>query len=88
MERALAGLITGNLEKVFLRYPKRWWPAVQIMQIMAAPAGRWAEWYDLQGLTGAPVVFGFAGGSAARERSQDDATVAAEAAAVLQSAFG
>ena len=34
------------------------------------------------------VVFGFAGGSAARERSQDDATVAAEAAAVLQSAFG
>ena len=37
---------------------------------------------------GAPVVFGFAGGSAARERSRDDAMVAAQAAAVLESAFG
>ena len=88
VERALQSLISGNLEKVFLRYPKRWWPDVQIMQIMSAPAGRWAEWYNLQGLTGAPVVFGFAGGSAARERSSDDAMVAAQAAAVLESAFG
>ncbi|HNE89681.1 MAG TPA: FAD-dependent oxidoreductase [Actinomycetota bacterium] len=88
VEQALAGLITGNLEKVFLRYPKRWWPDVQIMQIMSAPDARWAEWYDLQALTGAPVVFGFSGGAAARQRSGDDAKVAAEAAAVLQSAFG
>ncbi|HRY09516.1 MAG: FAD-dependent oxidoreductase [Actinobacteria bacterium] len=88
VERALDDLLTGNLEKVFLRYPKRWWPQVQIMQIMSAPSGRWAEWYDLQGLTDAPVVFGFSGREAARERSPDDATVAGEAAAVLQSAFG
>jgi polyamine oxidase len=88
VEQALQSLISGNLEKVFLRYPKRWWPDVQIMQIMSAPAGRWAEWYNLQGLTGAPVVFGFTGGSAAGERSSHDATVAAEAAAVLESAFG
>jgi len=88
VERALDSLISGNLEKVFLRYPKRWWPDVQIMQIMSAPAGRWAEWYNLRSLTGAPVVFGFAGGSAARERSRDDEMVAAQAAAVLESAFG
>lgn len=88
VERALDSLITGNLEKVFLRYRKRWWPDTQIMQIMSAPAGRWAEWYDLQGLTGAPVVFGFSGGRAARERPADDAAAAAEAAEVLESAFG
>jgi monoamine oxidase len=88
VEQALQQLITGNLEKVFLRYPARWWPQVQIMQIMSAPGGRWAEWYDVQGLTEAPVVFGFAGGSAARERSTDDAVLAAQAAGVLESAYG
>ncbi|MFN8184790.1 MAG: FAD-dependent oxidoreductase [Candidatus Nanopelagicales bacterium] len=88
VDRALQQLITGNLEKVFLRYPRRWWPDVQIMQIMSAPHQRWSEWYDLQALTGAPVVFGFSGGRSARARSRDDDEVAAEAASVLRSAFG
>ena len=71
-ERALQSLISGNLslslspQKVFLRYPKRWWPDVQIMQIMSAPAGRWAGVVQPAGASpGAPVVFGFAGGGAA-----------------------
>ncbi len=88
VDQALHGLITGNLEKVFLRYPTRWWPDVEIMQVMAAPGDRWAEWYDLQSLTGAPVVFGFAGGSATFGRPAEDAVLAAQAAAVLESAFG
>ena len=84
---ALDALITGNLEKVFLRYPDRWWPGVQVMQIMSSPDQRWSEWYDLMALTGAPVVFGFSGGASARARSADDAVVAAEAAAVLESGY-
>ncbi len=84
---ALDLLITGNLEKVFLRYPDQWWPNVQIMQAMNSPAQRWSEWYNLVGLTGAPVTFGFSGGAAALERDRDDAMVAQEAAAVIQAAF-
>ena len=84
---ALDGLITGNLEKVFLRYPQQWWPDVQIMQAMGSVGSRWSEWYNLVGLTGAPVVFGFSGGSSARERAADDAAVSQEAAGVIESAF-
>jgi hypothetical protein len=84
---ALESLITGNLEKVFLRYPQQWWPDVQIMQAMGSVGSRWSEWYNLVGLTGAPVVFGFSGGSSARERAADDAAVSQEAAGVIESAF-
>jgi monoamine oxidase len=84
---ALGSLITGNLEKVFLRYPDRWWPEVQVMQVMSSPDQRWSEWYDLMARTGDPVVFGFSGGASARARSADDAVVAAEAASVLESGY-
>ena len=87
VREAVGSLITGNLEKVFLRYPTAWWPDSQILQVESAPAQRWAEWYDLRGLTGAPVVFGFAGGSTALARPADDAGTAAEAAAVLSAAY-
>ncbi len=84
---AAESLITGNLEKVFLRYPQPWWPDAQILQVESAPAQRWAEWYDLRVLTGAAIVFGFAGGSAALTRPEDDAGVAIEAAEVLSAAY-
>ncbi len=84
---AVDSLITGNLEKVFLRYPQQWWPNVAIMQAMGSAGSRWSEWYNLVGLTDAPVVFGFSGAASARERSQDDAAVSQEAAGVIESAF-
>lgn len=84
---ALDALITGNLEKVFLRYPRVWWPGYQVLQVLGAPERRWAEWYPLQDLVGAPVIFGFAGGKAARRRPTDDPRAAAQARAVLEAAF-
>jgi monoamine oxidase len=85
---AADSLDTGNLEKVFLRYPVSWWPDAQIMQVESAPGGRWAQWYDLRALVGAPFVFGLSGGSAARSRPSDDAACADQAAAVLARAYG
>ncbi len=84
---ALDGLITGNLEKVFLRYGEVWWPDAQVLQIVSAPDQRWAEWYPLTELTGAPLIFGFSGGRAARERPTADPDCAAEAANALETAF-
>lgn len=88
VRRALDGLITGNLEKAFLRYPKNWWPDRTVLQVLHAPRGRWAEWYNLVPLVQAPVIFGFSGGPAAPRRPADDAAAAAEARRVLDRAYG
>lgn len=83
----LDGLTTGNLEKVFLRYGSAWWPDRQVLSIAGAPGLRWSEWYNLQGLVGAPVVFGFSGGRSSPTRPADDAALVRQASGVLERAF-
>ncbi len=87
MRRAVDGLTTGNLEKVFVEYATPWWPHRQLLQVTESPNDRWTEWYDLRALTGRPVVFGFSGGSAARRRPKSDEACAAEAVDALQTAY-
>lgn len=87
VQQAVNGLTTGHLEKVVLAYQRQWWPTVQVMQVMSAPGGLWSEWYDLQGVTGQPLVVGFSGGGGALARPADDAACAAQAAGTLESAF-
>lgn len=87
MARAAADLRTGSLEKAALAYPRRWWPDVTLLQVMAAPGMRWTEWFDLTAVCGATVVLGLSGGSAALRRPGDDDAVAAEAAGTLAAGF-
>ena len=87
-ERAVNGLITGNLEKAYLQYEQAWWPDVQVMQVMSTPSQLWAEFYNMQGITGSPVVCGFSGGSHIRDRPADDQECAAQAAEVLRRSYG
>lgn len=84
---ALSGLITGNLEKVFLQYERVWWPDVQVLQIVSAPEQRWSEWYNLARVTDRPFIFGFSGGSAALGRPAADSSLATEATDILQQAY-
>ncbi len=83
----LDGLTTGNLEKVFLRYQKQWWPDRQILGVLNAPGLRWSEWYNLAGLVGAPVIFGFCGGTSAWSRPGDDVALVRQAQTVVESAY-
>ena len=85
---ALASLAMGDLEKVVLQYPSRWWPDATVLGIVGTPGRRWSEWFDLTGLVGSPTIVGFSGGSAAASRPRSDAACIAEAHAVLASAFG
>ncbi|MGI9186704.1 MAG: FAD-dependent oxidoreductase [Gaiellales bacterium] len=87
VRRAIDGLVMGSLEKVILQYPERWWPDAQVLGVVGGPARRWAEWYDLTALLGAPTVVGFSAGAAAAARPRTDAACVAEAATVLQRAF-
>lgn len=84
---ALAGLTTGNLEKVFLSYPEVWWPAAQVLQVMSAPARRWSEWYPMDPLVESAIIMGLSGGAAALTRSGTDDEVAGEAAGTLWAAY-
>lgn len=84
---ALAGLTTGNLEKVFLSYPEVWWPAAQVLQVMSAPDRRWSEWYPMDPLVDSAVIMGLSGGATALTRSGTDDEVASEAAGTLWAAY-
>ncbi len=84
---ALSLLTTGNLEKVFLEYPRPWWPQVQVLGVSDAPEQRWTQFYDLSTLVDSPVLVGLAGGAAATTRPPSDAECAAEAADVLATAY-
>ncbi|HPE12065.1 MAG: FAD-dependent oxidoreductase [Actinobacteria bacterium] len=83
----LDALTTGNLEKVFLRYEKQWWPDRQILGVLNAPGLRWSQWYNLIGLVDAPVIFGFCGGTSAWSRPGDDAALVRQAQTVVESAY-
>lgn len=94
---ALRSLVTGNLEKVVLRYDERWWGHHQVYGIVGggaagAPAGseaalRWTEFYDLTDVVGFPALAGLSGGRAARQRPKSDRACAAEATGALGAAF-
>jgi monoamine oxidase len=87
LRKYLDGLTTGNLEKVFLRYEKQWWPDRQILGVLNAPGLRWSQWYNLAGLVGAPVIFGFCGGTSAWSRPGDDDALVRQAQTVVESAY-
>ena len=94
---AVAGLTTGNLEKVVLQYERRWWGSHQVLGMVGggvagAPAGsvaalRWTEMFDLTDLLGVPSLVAFSGGAAARARPRTNAGCVAEVVAVLNAAY-
>jgi len=84
---AIDQLATGDLEKVILRYPQKWWPDRQVLQVSGAPDQRWTEWYDLSGMSGSPALVGFSGGAAARSRPPSDAACAEQAAQIVAGSY-
>jgi monoamine oxidase len=85
--RALARIGTGVVEKVLLRYPRRWWPATPggYLWWFDAPLPTWTEWADLTDGLGEPVLALLAAGAAARRlhAGRPDEAVAADAHAAV-----
>ncbi len=96
--RALGKLVTGNLEKVVLRYDEQWWGPHQVYGIVGggapgAPVGsdaalRWSEFYDITRVVGFPALAGLSGGRAARSRPRLNSQSIGEATRALAAAFG
>ncbi|MCU1364450.1 MAG: Amine oxidase [Ilumatobacteraceae bacterium] len=84
---ALAGLGMGVVEKVLMRFDRRWWPAGSsgYMRWYDDPAS-WCEWGDLTDGCGAPVVAGLiAHDAVARQHhGRTDAEIVRAASAALR----
>lgn len=75
---ALGRLTMNALEKVFLRFPEKFWDDDVYVIRQQGPEGRWwHSWYDLTALHGAPTLLTFAAGPAAvetRDWSEEEIT--------------
>lgn len=87
---ALARLEMNAFEKVFLRFPSRFWDEGVYAIRQQGPEGRWwHSWYDLTTLHGEPTLLTFAAGPAAQlTRDWDDDRVAASVLAQLRRLYG
>ncbi len=87
---ALSRLTMNAFEKVFLRFPTRFWdPDVYAIRQLG-PEGRWwHSWYDLSPLHGTPTLLTFAAGPAAiGTRNWDEDRVVASVLAQLRRLYG
>lgn len=87
---ALSRLRMNAFEKVFLRFPARFWDEGVYAIRQQGPEGRWwHSWYDLTALHDEPTLLTFAAGPAAREtRDWSDERVAESVLAQLRRLFG
>lgn len=87
---ALAGLEMNDFEKVFLRFPERFWDeGVYAIRRQGPTAQWWHSWYDLTELHGVPTLLTFAAGPSARAtREWSDEEIAASVLAALREMYG
>ena len=87
---AIARFEMNAFEKVFLRFPTRFWDAdVYAIRRQGPAAAWWHSWYDLTAAHGEPTLLTFAAGTCAQEtRTWSDEQVAASVLASLRELYG
>ncbi|GEP25815.1 FAD-dependent oxidoreductase [Cryobacterium levicorallinum] len=87
---ALGRLTMNAFEKIFLRFPTKFWDDGVFAIRQQGPEGRaWHSWYDLTALHGTPTLLTFAAGPAAREiRNWTDLQVVDSVLAQLRRLYG
>ena len=87
---ALDRLEMNAFEKVFLRFPEKFWPDdVYALRRQGSVGEWWHSWYDLTGMHGAPTLLTFAAGPCAREtRHWSDERIVGSVMLGLRELFG
>lgn len=87
---ALSRLAMNAFEKVFLRFPRKFWDdGVYAIRQQGLEGRRWHSWYDLTALHGEPTLLTFAAGPTAVEiRSWSEAEVVDSVLAQLARLYG
>ncbi len=89
-QKALDGFHMNAFEKVFLRFPYRFWnEGVYAIRRQGEAAKWWHSWYDLTALHGEPTLLTFAAGPCAVEtRGWNDEQIVGSVLASLRDIFG
>ena len=87
---ALSRLTMNAFEKVFMRFPTKFWDdGVYAIRQLGPEGRRWHSWYDLTSMAGAPTLLTFAAGPAALEtRDWSDDRVASSIMIQLRRLYG
>ncbi|MFC6235098.1 flavin monoamine oxidase family protein, partial [Leucobacter soli] len=87
---ALARFEMNAFEKVFLRFPEKFWAeGVYAFRRQGPAAEWWHSWYDLTPLHGTPTLLTFAAGACAREiRGWSDERIADSVLEALREIYG
>lgn len=86
---AISALGMGLLNKVYLRFPEVFWDEVEIIGYMSQRRGEWAEWLNMEPITGQPIIMAFNAGSFARQtESWSDAQIIEGAMSALRAMYG
>ena len=90
LTQAIVGFEMNNFEKVFLRFPTRFWDENVYAIRQQGEAGKWwHSWYDLTDLHGVPRLLTFAAGPSALEtRTWSDDEIAASVLDALRGLYG
>ncbi|MFI9784202.1 flavin monoamine oxidase family protein [Kitasatospora sp. NPDC051984] len=86
----IARLGMGAFNKVFLRFPERFWPdGVYAIRQHGRPGVPWHSWYDVSAVSGEPMLLTFAGGDFARElEAMTDEEIVASVVGALRGIHG
>ncbi len=87
---ALGRLRMNAFEKVFMRFPTKFWDSDVYAIRQWGPEGRWwHSWYDLTAMDGTPTLLTFAAGHAAIETQKwDEARIVASVLTQLRRLYG
>ncbi len=90
LQSAIDGLGMGTLNKLWLRFPKAFWPTnVDWIERIGGPRGEWVEWVSASRFAGAPVLVGFnAAAYGEAIEGESDKALVASAMAALKGMFG
>lgn len=86
---ALQNIGMGVLNKLVLKFPRKFWPDTDWLGYVSERKGFWAEWLDLSRHTGQPILIAFNAAEYGREVEQlTDAEQVAQALQILRVMFG
>lgn len=86
---ALQNIGVGVLNKLVLKFPRKFWPETDWLGYVSGRKGFWAEWLDMSQHTGQPILIAFNAAEYGREVEQlTDAEQVAQALKILRLLFG
>lgn len=88
-DAAIRGLGVGVLNKCYLRFPEAFWTDTDWFGYVPRAEGQWAQWINVERISGAPVLLGFNAADFGRSIEEwSDARIVESAMSTLRTIYG